>query len=149
MAEKDRQIKELKGQRDAIFEEMHQSGASSRKDQTKVAGVMPHIHQSSIGSGFTATPQSGVKTMNKFQQSLLQGAAAMQKRTMDLRSPERQRQAFDRGDWASPVSRELNPQQQSVKELDGVHGLRNNPFHEESKNSVSVSQSIETGLAYG
>lgn len=59
--------------------------------------------------------------MNKFQQSLLQGAANMQKRTMEMRSPERGRQ-FDR-DWASPLSSNL---QQS--NLDAARSMNRNPL---------------------
>lgn len=64
LVEKDRQIKELKGQRDAIFEEMHQ-GSTAKKE---ARAMVPNIQQSAISSpSYQATPTSGLKTMNKFQ----------------------------------------------------------------------------------
>ena len=50
LADKDRQIKELKGQRDAIFEEMQ---GSTGKKETRHAEMMPNIYSSAIGSGFS------------------------------------------------------------------------------------------------
>ena len=52
-----------------------------------------------------------------------------------MRSPERGRPAFDRGEWASPVSSKLQKSTDIVAERQRA----NNPFHEESKNSVSQS----------
>ena len=112
LAEKDKQIKELKGQRDAIFEEMHSGASGSTAKKETMMPNMIHGHSAS-SSGFVATPVSGVRTMNKFQQSLLKGAASMSKRSMELRSPDRARAAVKyhertgsgiAGDWASPMS---------------------------------------------
>ena len=67
MSDKDKQIKELKSQRDAIFEELHSAGGgSTAKKETKTAAMMPNIYATSSASGFAGTPASGVRTMNKF-----------------------------------------------------------------------------------
>ena len=65
----------------------------------------------------------------------------MQQRTNAMRSPERGRPAFDRGEWASPVSSKLQ------KSTDmGAERQRNNPFHDDSKIYPNVTNSVDNNF---
>lgn len=68
----------------------------------------------------------------------------MQKRSMEMRSPDRSRKAFDRGaDWASPVSSKL--QESSQVNTNNNYRNNNNPFRDEIKHS-ELSQSIDPSM---